>query len=389
MKGKKIATLLVSVALGISMLTGCGGKKDQSSETVNAQPTVTQAATPTVAQQASTDPLEMITEGYYTYAYPVEGMGDIYYYFHFYNDDSGIGNVFYAGFAFNQINFAGTYTVEKTPHDYSVAESREKQLNNEVATGTAPYTITFYDWEGNVLDSCGYDGEYLYNDMTKITGIGTENCRYSHDLDGEASKYYEGYQGEVGQVYLSYVSEADASSTVALYHNGTYLDMVNMMVEGKWTMEKTADGYSYSLVPNSTSDTAATLAVASDKATAVYTPEGGTAVSMVNAATAGPKAVMVMKGAAPIPGQDANADLVGNLYDDGTCDLVASAFGQEMPLDQGTYSMGEDGYIVTFQFDKAGEIVSTLGDAGVSIHYIQAGTTIGDLDTDLAISYPE
>ena len=58
-----------------------------------------------------------------------------------------------------------------------------------------------------------------------------------------------------------------------------------------------------------------------------------------------------------------------------------------MELDKGTYTMGEDGFTITFQFEKAGEVVSTLEtESGqVSIQYVQAGTNLGDIDTVLNV----
>lgn len=142
----------------------------------------------------------------------------------------------------NQINFAGTYDVVEENYDYSCYANREDQTADKKTEGTAPYTVYFYDWDGNELDKCGYDGDNLYSNLTAITGVGGENVILAHDTDVANSKYADTYVAEAGQIYASYVSEEDETSTVALYHNGRYLDMVNMMVEGNWTMAETADG---------------------------------------------------------------------------------------------------------------------------------------------------
>lgn len=402
MKHNYLIKLGLIFLLSLSLMAACSKKEtveeatpEVATEEEGATEATTEPTTETtepvaeVEVELSTDPLEMITEGYYTYSYPVEGIGDMTYYFHFYEEQPVIGAVFYAGFALNQINFAGTYKVEEKEMEYSCYPDREKQLNNELTTGTAPYTITFFDWEGNVLDECAYDGEFLYNDMEVITGVGTGQSIYAHDTDGENSSYVDTYAAEVGQIYLSYVAAQDAASTVALYHNGTYLDMVNMMIEGTWSMEESGDSYTYALTPHMEIDTPATLVVPTDKATATYTPKDGDAVEMLNAESAGPKVVMTLKGEAPIPGQEVNAELLGNLYEDGSCDLVASAFGQAMPIDQGTYAVAEDGYTITFTFDMAGEIVTSLGEQGVALQYLQNETVIGNLDTQLIVSLAE
>ena len=369
MKGKKIMALLLGAALGASLVTGCGNKAGQSTaassgteQTASSVSAESTESTSTVSDSKteSADPLEAITDGYYTYGYPVSDM-QMSYFFHFYPEQPVLGKVFYAGMCMNQINFAGTYDIVEEDYAYSCYADRADQEADKKTDGTAPYTIHFYDWDGNELDKCGYDGENLYNNMTAITGVGGENVILAHDTDVENSDYASDYEAEAGQVYASYVSETDASSTIALYHNGRYQDMVDMMIEGTWGMEKTEDGYSFKLTPDSDSDTAAVLDVTEDFAKATYTPDGGDAVELVNNKDAGPAVSFTMTGKIAIPGQDSEADIVGNLYDDGTVTLSASAFGSDFELDKGTYSVDES-YVYTFQFDNAGELTSGFGE---------------------------
>ena len=68
---------------------------------------------------------------------------------------------------------------------------------------------------------------------------------------------------------------------------------------------------------------------------------------------------------------------------DGTCKLVASAYGQSMDVDAGTYSIAADGYTITCTFDGAGEVVSYLSDAGVSMKYVNAASPLGPIDSVL------
>ena len=391
MKGKKFVALVMGAVLGMSMMAGCGSKTDAPAESQPETEAVSEAVTPETETQAvsSDDPMEAITEGYYTYGYEV---GDMLmsYYFHFYEEQPVLGKVFYAGMCMNQINFAGTYDVVEENYDYSCYAYREDQEADKKTEGTAPYTVYFYDWDGNELDKCGYDGDNLYSNMTTITGVGGENIILAHDTDVANSKYADTYTAEAGQIYVSYVSEEDATSTVALYHNGRYMDMVNMMVEGNWTMAETADGYEFTLTPDSDSDTAAVLDVTSDFATATYTPDGGEAVALVNNKDAGPAVSYTLTGTIAIPGQDgAEADLVGKLYDDGTVTLTASAFGTDMDIDAGTYTV-DDSYVYTFEFDNAGELTSAFGDTGAELEYVQSGHEIfGDIDEVLTIGLPE
>ncbi len=394
MKRKKIAALLLGTALGVSMVTGCGsqaGKStaassgtEQTASSVSAESTSTSSDSET----ESADPLEAITEGYYTYGYPVGDM-QMSYFFHFYPEQPVLGKVFYAGMCMNQINFAGTYDVVEEPYDYSCYASRADQEADKKTDGTAPYTIHFYDWSGNELDKCGYDGENMYSNMTAIVGTGGDNVILRHDTEGENSEYASTYEAEAGQVYASYVSEADASSTIALYHNGRYQDMVDMMIEGTWGMEKTDTGYSFKLTPDSDSDTAAVLEVTEDFAKATYTPDGGEAVELINNKNAGPAVSFTLTGKIAIPGQDSEADIVGNLYDDGTVTLSASAFGSDFELDKGTYSVDES-YVYTFQFDNAGELTSGFGESGAELTYVQSGNEVfGDINEVLTIGLPE
>lgn len=405
MKRKRFLALLTSAVLCASMMAGCGGNtalqesnepsgensEDQESNESSGENSEDQesAGLEEAAETYSEDPLEMIHEGYYSWTYPVDGMDDMCAFFHFYEEQPVLGAVFYAGFAWNQITYAGTYTVEEKECPYSVSFTREEQLADPliVNEGTAPYTVTFYDFAGNELGFCGYDGEYLYNDSA-VDGAGGGQARYVHDADA-ASAYMGTYEGESGIAYLDFVAEEAATSTLTLYHNGRYMDLVDMMVEGSWSMSEGAEGYEYTLVPDLASDTGAMLAVSEDESAAVYTADGGEGIAMINTADAGPKAAMEMKGTTPIPGQEVEADVIGKLYADGSVTIAASAFGTEFPLDEGTWTMGEDGYTVTFQFENAGELVSGLGEAGAVLQYAVSSEVLGEVDTTLVISLSE
>lgn len=386
MKLTKILALVLCLALCIGCFAGCVQPQNPSTNATNPTTAPKDPTDPQPSQPShSTDPLTMIYEGYYSYTYPIEGMDDMCAFFHFYPEAPVIGSVFYASYAWNQIVFAGTYTVEKVDHEYTVWESREASLAEgaEKITGTAPYTITFYDFEGNVLDACGYDGEKLYNDMTVVTGTGGADSIYSHDLQGENSPYYGTYSGELGISYLSFVSPADPTCTLALEHNGSYTDLVGMMVQGKWVMAEGADGaYEFTLTPNESYDVGAKLVVAADKMSATYTSnDGATVMELVNASTTGPKLKYQLKGQFDVGA--GMADVVLDMYDDNNCEIYMSAFGSKLDLDKGTYSIGADGYTITCNFETAGELVSYLSDAGVSLDFVMAGSMFGDLNIKL------
>mgnify|MGYP001052051971 CR=1 FL=1 len=394
MKGKKVLALVTGTVLAAAMITGCGNNgantassaESKTEDSVAASSQAEAESTVEESAEASTDPLKMITEGYYSYTYPIEGMDDMCAFFHFYEEQPVLGSVFYAGFAWNQITYAGTYTVEEKECSYSVTATREDQTAEpkKLTEGTAPYTVTFYSFDGEELGHCGFDGEILYNDSA-VTGTGAEECMFYHDTDA-ASKYQGTYDGEKGITYLGFVGE-DSTSTLSLYHNGRYEDMVDMIVEGTWTMEEGTDGgYKYILTPDMDSDTGAVVEVSADQSTCVYTPDGGESINMTNVKAAGPSVVMNLTGKAPIPGQKVEADVLGDLYDDGTVKLVVSAFGTDMDLDAGTYEMGSDGYTVSFHFDNAGDLTSALSEKGAVVQYVGNSEILGDLDIELVIS---
>lgn len=278
---KKSISILLIMILSVTMLFGCSNKDKEEKTTGETTDGVTATDIPTqVPVEHPTDPLEMITDGYYVHSFSAEGHGQYDFFFRFYKEDPVLGAVFYAGLANNKIVMAGTYTVEKNDINYAVFTSRE---DSTIIEGTAPYTITFYDFDGNEIDRCGYDGDILYNDMTTITATGGGDSRYYHDIEGDASKFIETYKAEVGVKYLDFVSDTDETSTLTLFHNMTYLDMVNIMTEGSWSMEVNSDGsYTYTLSPGDAAETGAVLAIPANKLTATYTPDGGDTVNMTN-----------------------------------------------------------------------------------------------------------
>ncbi|NMA65960.1 MAG: hypothetical protein GX957_06925, partial [Clostridiaceae bacterium] len=172
---KKTFVLLLALLMAVSLIA-CQ-KSDPSSDETNtpeATPNVNEETTsPEPTETASTDPLDMITEGYYSYSFSAEGYGTFVFYFNFYEEDPVLGSVFYAGFSNNRANYVGTYTVEEVPYEYACYPDRESATADgvEPTTGTAPYTVTFFDWDGNEIGKCGYDGDILYNDMDEGSKI--------------------------------------------------------------------------------------------------------------------------------------------------------------------------------------------------------------------------
>ncbi len=331
------------------------------------------------------DPAKTLTEGRWIYSFPVEGMGDFTYFFHFYEDVPGYGGVYYAGFALNQLTFAGPWTVEKADIEYDCYAQWGDQ---ETVKGTAPYTVTFYDWDGNVVDQCGFDGAILYNDMTAINGAYSGPSYYTHDTDPENSKFKDSYEAEKGMALVDFIAD-DPTCTLTLYHNGRYMDLVNMMVEGNWGMTQNADGTrTYALTPDDLDiDTPATLTLAADQVDGLYVNEDGTEMTLHNVKMMGPKEVAKMAGSFPLmEGVDVVCTL--SLKDDATCELSADVFGNVAVLDAGTYAKAADGYNFVFTFTAAGEVTSQFNAefTGIELNYQQLATpNLGDVIVTLAL----
>lgn len=369
MKGKKFLALMCCGIMALSMFVGCGGNDEAEKEGTDAK------------TETKADPED--PAGYYQFSYDVEGLGLWVNYIHLY-DETSIGKVFYAGYASNQIVVAGTYEIEKKSCDYKVSMSRKGDEPEEPTEGTADYTITFKGFDGSELGSCAYDGEYIYNDTTGVSGTGAENCAFQRDPEGLDSKYGQadsGYQGEKGVAYLKAYSEEDETCTVTLNHDGSYSDMMNVEIVGTWTQGD--DGKTYTLKPDSDSDTGATLAVSDDGASATYTPDGGAAVTL-KVDQSKPVAVK-FAGVIPEAAAGQDVDCYINCYTDKTCEAFIGAFGVEMSLDKGTYESDAEGNY-TFHFETVGDVTSAAGDEGITIQFVFPGAPIGDIDCQLTQS---
>ena len=97
MKAKKIVALLAGASLCVSMLAGCGSEPASNSseasdstqessaqESGSGEAEDSEESEEEPRQTGSTDPMEMIHQGYYSWTYPVDGMDDMCAFFHFY-----------------------------------------------------------------------------------------------------------------------------------------------------------------------------------------------------------------------------------------------------------------------------------------------------------------
>ena len=385
MKMKKLLALLLATTMAVSLLAGCANNNQNEGDggsgtpsnggenTSNTDDTAdnTQDNTPDVTH--STDPMEMILEGRYAYSFSAEGYGDFVSFFHFYPADPVLGAVFYIGYLNNQTLFTGTYEVIKEARDYYAAPSRD----GVGESGTADYTIVFYDWSGNELDRVAYDGDIIYNDMETLTAYGADKEFYYHDLDITGSQYASAYDMEMGVAYLDFIVEGDEYSGVTLNHNMTYVDLTGSIVEGTWTLQPNDQGgYDYTLTPNDSTDTGAVVSVAADKMTATYTADGSSETLNLVSTASTLTVIAQYDGSFEAYGEECPLSLV--LYDDGTCELFAEVFGNKGVIDSGTYESVDAGCLL--HMDKGGDL-----EAALTVHYV-GSTDVGDVDTELTLS---
>ena len=327
---------------------------------------------------------------YFHYGFTAAGYGDFHHFFHFYEEVPVLGSVFYAGFTNNNNTFAGTYVVEETPIEYSLyADRKAIESGADKLTGTAPYTIIFYDFAGNELDRCGYDGEKLYYDCSTIKGTSCGPTFYYEDAELEYKA--AAYDNEVGVTYLSFVADEDDTCTVQLSHNMTYVDLMTFIIEGTWSMEQREDGgYDYTLKPDSSFDPGAVMSVSVDRKTAVYTDEEGNSYTLTNADALGPQLAYIASGDVEIAKYNTTAKLNLEMYDDNSCVMYMDIFGNHSQIDQGKYTMNAD-YTVDFKFETAGELKATVDMSTFSLvlKYECNHESFGALAADMAISAPE
>ena len=378
MKKKLLALILAGVM--VLSLVACGAPAADPTDAPTAAPTDAPTTPP-----ASTDPLDMITEGYYQHTFSAEGHGEFGFFFHFYEEVPVLGSVFYAGLNNNRSTFVGTYTVEEVPFDYACFPDRATKTdpNATPTEGTAPYTITFFDWDGNEIGKVGFDGDILYNTMDEgsvIYASGSGTINYLHDTTGEKASLYE---GELGVPYLEYVADDEKTSTLAINHNGTYTDLVNAMIEGTWTVADNAEGgLDFTFTPFDSLDTGAVVSTNADKSKCTYTPDGGDPIAMSTLSNKGPVVKYAFEGTYNIAAYNMDAAVLLNAYDDGTCDVTMNVAGNVREMAKGTYVL--DGYTFVFNFEGVDEIKSAVDGSGViTVNLALSGTAVGDVQTVL------
>ena len=304
---------------------------------------------------------------YFAYGYDVGFWMD--YFFHFYDEVPGFGKVFYAGYALNQIVYTGTYEVVAEEKGYACwpdrASAAAAEEGAEIPTGTAPYTVIFYDFDGNEIDRCAMDETHIYNDMETLTGIGGGNAVYNLDTDPENSAFANEYKGEQAVSILSLINPEDETATLDLKVNGKYDDLVVMYVEGTFAMNE--DQTEIVLTPNDESDAGATVTKNED-GTYTYVSTDGDEVTLTVVKEA--EVAYALKGQIPVPGMDGvNADMICELYDDGTALIYADFMGNRMDIDKSTYEIDMTTYSFVLHLETAGDLTTEGYAADMVLNY--------------------
>ncbi len=304
---------------------------------------------------------------YFAYGYDVGFWMD--YFIHFYDEIPGLGRVFYAGYALNQITYSGTYEVLAEECEYACWPDRATQTaaaeGTEAPKGTAPYTVVFYDFDGREIDRCAMDETHLYNDMANLTGIGGDHATYNLDTDPENSRFAAEYKAEQAVSLLSLINPEDDTATLELKVNGKYDDLVVLYVEGTFSMNE--DQTEIVLTPDSEGDAGATVTKNED-GSYTYVSTDGDEVTLVEVKPV--EVAYALKGEIPVPGVDGtNADLICELLSDNTAVLYADFMGNRMDVDKGTYEIDMATYSFVIHFETAGDLTTEGYAADMVLNY--------------------
>lgn len=394
MKRLGIIAIFLIVALCVASLASCSKKAETAAAAppaaVAAQETKTEEksapepaqATPEVVVEKELTIEEKLQKDIWCFKYTAEGYGEFTYYFHFYENDPVLGNVYYAGMSNNRINFAGLYEIREMQYDYEIYPTRADAVAKaNLTSGSVPYSIILKDWDGNVMGRMGFDGEKVVNaqdkNTAKIYATGSTPYFYTKATPDWALTI----SGEMPVPFLEFVADEDVTSTIQINHNHSYTDLVAAMIEGKWSAEEGSEGgIKYVLTPYDSTDTPAVLEVSADKLTATYTAEGEEPLKM---SVPKPTVTLVQafEGTSPTSyGKDATITI--ECMSDDSFTVTMSIFGSSQVIDQGSWSVNA-AHKFTLNCDVAGTIESKIVDRKINIEYAQAGTKLGDIASTL------
>lgn len=251
-----------------------------------------------------------LTNGVFSYWLEAPGRDPMYCFIHFY--DTGI---FYASM-FGGKQFAlGTYEVVDGEYAYQNGDGEDR---------TAPQSIVMTTQDGNPYCTVGYNAEKGFLEPVSVM----YNAIFSWE------EYNPDLAQENGVALYEFVNPEDEYSMVAINHNSTYLDTVDVLVEGTWTLAD--DVYT---LKDDESDDVATLTLKDNGTRADYTAADGTVTELTLKKAAEKK--LSFKGSNS-EGALGQVDAVIDCYDNGEATLVMTVHGSEQAVPGGSWELAAD-----------------------------------------------
>lgn len=187
-----------------------------------------------------------LTDGMFYWKMDADGRS-FHYYIHFYEN-----GMFYFSDLNGNSKVIGTYEVVDGEKEINYSATREDKVNEVVSTTTVPKTVNFKDMSGAQVGTAGYnpaEGK-LYGIVWEV-GMKFSNTQVYEQQSADWLPSSE-MSEETGVALFVYEDKADISCYIEINHNGTFVDMMGMMIEGTWTV----DGNVYTLKDAESDDTA-------------------------------------------------------------------------------------------------------------------------------------
>lgn len=377
MNKKRIILSVCAAAMAVSLLmVGCGGEKGNSSSS---------SAAP--SSQVSSQPVSSaVTEGKLTDGYYKTDISGLPCFIHFSEDNTYYGYFFDGG-----VTDAGTYEVVDKELDYYETYGEDEQPD-ESSKKTASQVIVLTSYQEGQSQEIAFDGD-------KLCDFTVGGMAHHAFMEHDAAFAYNAEEMEPAIVVRTLYFNNDSGMTLTLYHNRTFVDYTgDARVGGTW--DPADNGYTL------TAEDGTKGKLTIDGETASYELGGNTVELTANVTTGAVTASF--ESADPvaitgIPGMEGPTDCAVKLvaYDDGTMELIANIFDNEVIVDKGTYTADTSASPIpayAFKFDTAGEIAAEPDYASATESSIVLGVTytatdaacsaeIGGNTMDLALSF--
>lgn len=354
MKKKNWIVSAVAVATALAVLAGCGGT-DSTEAAVSGQTEEAAAAESDAAAEPSGE--AAITDGYYT-----TSISGLQCFLRFNEDGTYYGYYFDGG-----VTDAGTYEVQDKELDYYETYN-EDETPVETSKKTAPQVVALTSYTSGETQEIAFDGDRLCD----FTVGGMSGHVF---MDHDAAYEYVAEDMEPAIAVQTLYFNNDAGMTLTLYHDRTFVDYTgDTRVSGTW--DPADNGYTLTTDNGEewtlTIDGSAAVCQKGDEAQELTTTVGaGTVVAEFTSDT--PIAVT------GVPGMEGptDCDVRVAAYDDGTAEVIANIFENNIVVDSGTYTVDTSGPIpaYTFAFANAGEVAAEPDYASATENSILLGLT--------------